>query len=104
MYVRLLAAGTLLWCAALVQAQSEPAKAATDSNTQARQEAERQGRAALKPNAEGSPSQSMRQAIAFERYKEQAAELQEQKEAAGTTPSSGSRAGSKPNAPEKRKQ
>jgi len=41
-------------------------------------EARRQGRVALNPNAE-SPNQTMQQAIAFERYKELAAEREARK-------------------------
>jgi hypothetical protein len=77
MNIRLLTAGTVLLCAALLHAQSEP-KTGTD---EAGREAARQGRVALDPNAQSSPTQTVQQAIAFERYKEKAAEREAQKEA-----------------------
>ena len=77
MNIRLLTAGTVLLCAALLHAQSEP-KTGTD---EAGREAARQGRVALDPNAQSSPTQTVQQAIAFERYKEMAAEREAQKEA-----------------------
>ena len=77
MGIRLLMGGVLLVGASCVCAQSDaPA-----------QEARRQGSVALTPGVKQSPEQSMRQAIAFERFKEQAAAREEQKEeraAAGT--------------------
>jgi hypothetical protein len=69
-------------CAGLLQAQSEPKKG---SEAAANQEAARQGRVALAPDAQQSPNQTMQQAIAFERYKEMAAEREAQKEASGQT-------------------
>ena len=77
MYIRLFTGGTVLLCAALLHAQSEP-KVSPDEATK---EAQRQGTVALKPNAAQSPTQSVQQAIAFERYKELAAEREAQKEA-----------------------
>ncbi len=80
MKIRLLTGGTLLLCAALLHAQSEP-KTGTD---EAGIEAARQGRVALDPNAKSSPAQTLQQAIAFERYKDMAAERQAQKDAAAS--------------------
>ena len=77
MNVRLFTAGTVLLCAALLHAQSEP-KTGTD---EAGREAARQGQVALAPNAQSSPTQTVQQAIAFERYKDMAAEREAQKEA-----------------------
>jgi hypothetical protein len=85
MNIRLLSAGTLLLGAALLHAQSEPAKPAADAATK---EAERQGRVALVPNAQQSPTQTVQQAIAFERYKDMAAEREARKEAGRTAVSS----------------
>ena len=47
-------------------------------------EARRQGSVAMNPNAE-SPKQSMSQAIAFEKYKEMAAEREARKSGEGST-------------------
>ena len=77
MNIRLLTAGTVLLSAALLHAQSEP-KTGPDEATR---EAARQGRVALDPNAKSSPTESVQQAIAFERYKDMAAEREAQKEA-----------------------
>jgi hypothetical protein len=77
MKIRLLTAGTVLLGAALLHAQSEP-KTGADA---AKREADRQARVALQPDAQ-SPTQTMQQAVAFERYKEMAAEREAQKEAA----------------------
>jgi hypothetical protein len=76
MNIRLLTTGTVLFCAALLNAQSEP-KTSEDA---ASKEAQRQARVALQPNAQQSPSQTIKQAIAFERYKERAADRESQKE------------------------
>ena len=81
MNIRLVTAGTVMLCAALLHAQSEP-KTGEDA---AAKEAQRQGRVALTPNANESPTQSVQQAIAFERYKELAAEREAQKEASAST-------------------
>jgi hypothetical protein len=86
MKYRLLTAGSLLLCATLLHAQSEP-KAGTDA---ANKEAQRQGQVALQPNARQSPSQTIQQAVAFERYKEMAAEREAQKEASAANTESGS--------------
>jgi hypothetical protein len=67
--------GTILLAAPLTFAQDEK----TTGSDRAAAEAHRQGRVALKPLAD-SPSQSMHQAISFERYKEMAAERQARKE------------------------
>jgi hypothetical protein len=76
----------------------DPAPTSTPSDT-ASAEARRQGSVALKPNA-SSPSQSMSQAIAFERYKELAAEREARK--AGAV-SAADRSIEKPKAEEKAK-
>jgi hypothetical protein len=81
MNVRLLTAGTLMLCAALLHAQQEP-KTGTD---EAGREAQRQGRVALQPNAQQSPTQTVQQAIAFERYKDLAAERQAAKDEGAAT-------------------
>jgi hypothetical protein len=73
-------------CAALLHAQSEP-KTGPDEATK---EAQRQGRVALQPNAQQSPSESVQQAIAFERYKDLAAEREAQKEASAANAESSS--------------
>lgn len=62
----------LLATAAYSQEQSAPAQDTATS------EARRQGSVAMKPNA-SSPSQSMSQAIAFEKYKEMAAQREARK-------------------------
>jgi hypothetical protein len=82
MRFRLFTAGTAMLCAALLHAQTE---AKPTSETAAAKEAERQARVALDPNAQQSPNQSMAQAVAFERYKEMAAEREAQKEASAQT-------------------
>ena len=77
----------LLLCAPLAYSQSSEAKAnnnqaaqaAPASTDAATAEAKRQGTVALKP-AEHSPSQTMSQAIAFERYKELSAQREARKE------------------------
>src|SRR5689334_728398 len=88
MNVRLLTGGALLMCAALLNAQSEPKKTTEDSRqtaaSEATREAQRQGRVALTPNATQSPTETVQQAIAFERYKELAAEREAQKESGAT--------------------
>jgi hypothetical protein len=61
-------------------------------------EAKRQGSVAMKPNAQ-SPAQSMSQAVAFERYKELAAEREARKE--GMTNSGADRSVEKPAKPVK---
>jgi hypothetical protein len=81
MKFKLLSAGTVMFCAALLHAQTQPN---TGSDAPGR-EAQRQGQVALKPDAEQSPSQTMQQAIAFERYKEKAAEREAEKEASAQT-------------------
>jgi hypothetical protein len=81
MSFKLLTAGTLMMCAALLHAQTQPN---TGSDAPGR-EALRQGQVALDPNAQQSPSQTIQQAIAFERYKEMAAEREAQKEASAQT-------------------
>jgi hypothetical protein len=72
--------------AALLYAQPEQKKAPDDSRPavadEATREAQRQGQVALKPNAAQSPNQTVNQAVAFERYKDLAAEREAQKEAA----------------------
>jgi hypothetical protein len=78
MNIRLLTMGSLLLCAALLHAQSEPKASSDDA---ANKEAQRQAQVALQPNAQISPTQSVQQAVAFERYKEMAAEREAQKEA-----------------------
>jgi hypothetical protein len=78
----LFSAGTLVLTAALLHAQSE---AKVNPDEAANREAERQSRVALQPNAQQSPTQTLQQAIAFERYKEMAAEREAQKEASAAT-------------------
>jgi len=85
MKIRLLSAGTVLFGAALLHAQSEPAKPVADDATK---EAARQARVALVPDAQQSPAQTVQQAIAFERYKDMAAEREARKEAGQTAESS----------------
>jgi len=84
MNVRLITGGALLLCAALLNAQSDERKAPADERqaaaSAATQEAARQGTVALKPNAQQSRAQTMQQAIAFERYKDLAAEREARKE------------------------
>jgi len=76
--------GSLLLSAGLLCAQSKPADDSQQTAaTNATREAQRQGRVALSPNADQSPSQTISQAVAFERYKEIAAERAAQKEAGG---------------------
>ena len=70
-----LSAILLLAPLAFSQEQSSPAAPAPDA---AASEARRQGSVAMKPNAQ-SPNQSMSQAIAFERYKELAAQREARK-------------------------
>jgi len=90
MNVRMLMGATVL-CAALVHAQPEQKKAPDDSHQavadKATREAQRQGQVALTPNATQSPTQSLSQAVAFERYKEMAAEREAQKEAGAASQS-----------------
>jgi hypothetical protein len=66
-----------------------PGQAATEENAaatsdQATKEAQRQGRVALNPQAQQSPAQTVDQAVAFERYKELAAEREARKEGVST--------------------
>jgi hypothetical protein len=65
---------------ALAQDKAATPDPATPAPDAAMAEAKRQGRVALKPTAESSPTQSIRQAVAFERYKELAAEREARKE------------------------
>jgi len=58
-------------------AAADQATAAAD---QATKEAQRQGKVALKPEANQSPAQTVDQAIAFERYKELAAQREARKQ------------------------
>jgi hypothetical protein len=87
MIIRVLILGAILLCAPLVNAQSET-KANEDA---ASKEAQRQAQVALKPNAQQSPSQTVQQAVAFERYKEMAAEREAQKEASAANPENSAR-------------
>src|SRR5437660_3376866 len=80
MNVRLLTGATVLFCAGLLNAQSDQ-KPAADAATA---EAQRQGQVALAPHATQSPTQTVQQAVAFERYKELAAERQARKDAGGS--------------------
>ena len=77
---------TILLFAPLVYSQTSATKAADDAapaaSDAATAEAKRQGRVAL-TTSDQSPTQSMSQAIAFERYKELAAEREARK--GGTT-------------------
>ena len=68
--IPVLLCGTLLWLSPFLWAQD----AAT-------REAVRQGRAAFDSSASHSPAETMRQAIAFERYKDIAAAAEARKEA-----------------------
>jgi len=90
MNVRMLM-GAIVLSAALLHAQPEQKKAPDDSHQavadQATREAQRQGQVALTPNATQSPTQSLSQAVAFERYKEMAAEREAQKEAGAASQS-----------------
>jgi hypothetical protein len=83
--------GALVLSAALLHAQPEQKKAPDDSRQavadEATREAQRQGQVALKPNATQSPTETVSQAIAFERYKEMAAEREAQKEAGAASQS-----------------
>jgi hypothetical protein len=79
MNLRLTTAGTVLLCAGLLQAQ--PQSKTTGPDAAASREADRQARVALDPNATQSPTESEQQAIAFERYKDQAARREAQKQA-----------------------
>jgi len=87
MNARLYTAGAVLLGAAFLNAQSqskpapEEGRQAASTEASATQEALRQGRVALQPNAQQSPSQTVRQAVDFERYKELAAEREAKKEA-----------------------
>ena len=85
MQVKLPAAlyGTFLWFAPVLLAQSGMDKPQAQANTQdaSTKEAVRQGRAAFDFTASRSPNQTMEQAIAFERYKDQAAAMEARKEA-----------------------
>jgi len=67
--------GAILLLAPLTFAQAEK----TAGSDAATAEAQRQGTVALKPTVSQSPSQSVRQAVAFERYKELAAEREARK-------------------------
>ena len=82
-------AATLLFAAlAYPQSATKTAKTPDENrataNDQATREAQRQGRVALTPEAGQSPTETMDQAIAFERYKELAAEREARKEAKGS--------------------
>lgn len=71
----------LLLIAPLASAQEQVANAqeqVANAQEQAATEAKRQAQVALKPNAQ-SPQQNMQQAIAFEKYKELAAEREARK-------------------------
>src|SRR5262245_18676950 len=76
----------ILCLAPLAYSQESKSAASSETKTAAQDaasaEALRQGRVAMDPNAQ-SPQQSMSQAIAFERYKELAAEREARKEARG---------------------
>ena len=94
MNVRMLT-GAIVISAALLNAQTEPKQAPDEARQgavdQATKEAQRQGQVALKPNATQSPTQTVQQAIAFERYKDMAAEREAQKEAGATARNTESR-------------
>jgi len=78
--VRTFAAMALFAAFAYPQSQTKaPDENQATASDEATREARRQGRVALKPDAQ-SPAESMRQAIAFERYKELAAQRQARKE------------------------
>jgi hypothetical protein len=82
---RSFAAGLLFAALAYPQAETKTSEAnqGTAPNA-ATAEAKRQGRVAMKPNSE-SPAQSLRQAIAFERYKELAAQREARKQGTAST-------------------
>ena len=65
-------------------AKEQAAPATVPAHDAPAAEARRQGRVAMKPNAD-SPTQSMSQAIAFEKYKEMAAKREARKSGEATS-------------------
>jgi hypothetical protein len=76
--LRMVPLSAILLLAPLAFSQEQSSPAATPAPDAAASEARRQGSVAMKPNAQ-SPNQSMSQAIAFERYKELAAQREARK-------------------------